>query len=366
MKITEIKVYQLQKKLTSTMQISRGGFSVRNHTIVEVHTDVGIIGLGEGVGNASYVKALLQGPIGEMALGLDPLDIENIREQLIDNQVYFERMGSAICAASAIEMACWDIKGKHEGVPVYELLGGLKKPELEAYASDVYWEEDPENMLERVYAIKDMGLKTIKAHIGYKGPKEDLIRVEALRKALGTTHNLMIDLNCGYTYDQALETIELWKPYNLTWLEEPVNPNLYQEMGKLREISYIPIAAGENEFLVHGFKTLFENKAVDIAMPDIGRAGGILETQKICELAQTYGVAASPHNYSSGVLLAATMHLMAATPHCNFLEYDASTNAVYHEFFIEPLEFVDGKVKVQNLPGLGVELKKEILETYAV
>lgn len=348
------------------MQISRGGFQERNHIIVQVCTNSGIYGLGEGVGNASYVKALLKGPIGEMSIGLNPLNINEIRTKLIDDQVYFERMGSAICAASAIEMACWDIIGKFENKPVYELLGGLKQKTLEAYASDVYWEEDPNKMLERVFAIKEMGLNTVKAHIGFKKPSEDIKRVEAIRKGLGNDHNMIIDLNCGYTPEQTLEAIELWAPFNLTWLEEPINPNLYHEMGKIKAQSTIPIAAGENEFLVHGFKTLFDNKAVDIAMPDIGRAGGILETQKICALAQEYNIAVSPHNYSSGVLLAATMQLMAATKNAKLLEYDASTNAVYHEFFTEPLQMDNGNITVQNLPGLGVELKQEILDKYAI
>lgn len=366
MKITEIKIFHLQKKLSSTMQISRGGFRVRNHIIVQVCTNSGIYGLGEGIGNASYIKALLEGPFREMAIGLNPLDIGEIRKKLIDDQVYFERMGSAICAASAIEMACWDILGKFERKPVYELLGGLKQPTLEAYASDVYWEADPNKMLERVYAIKNMGLNTIKAHIGYKKPSEDLKRVEAIRRALGPHHNMIIDLNCGYTPEQTLEAINLWGPSNLTWLEEPVNPNLYSEMSRIKALSDIPIAAGENEFLVHGFKTLFDNKAVDIAMPDIGRAGGILETQKICALAQEYDVAVSPHNYSSGVLLAATMQLMAATNNTKLLEYDASANAVYHEFFSEPLNFHNGNITVPNLPGLGIALKQDILDKYAI
>ena len=117
------------------MRISRGGFDFRNHTIVEVHTDEGITGLGEGVGNAHLVKAILEGQMGNLALGLDPFNIEKVRNTLIDSQVYFERMGSAICAASAIEMACWDIKGKAYGVPVYDLVGGKTRDKVKVYAN---------------------------------------------------------------------------------------------------------------------------------------------------------------------------------------------------------------------------------------
>ena len=99
------------------MHISRGGFNVRNHTLVEVRTDEGITGLGEGIGNAHLIKAILEGQMCDLAIGLDPFNIEMVRKTLIDSQVYFERKGSAICAASAIEMACWDIKGKALNVP---------------------------------------------------------------------------------------------------------------------------------------------------------------------------------------------------------------------------------------------------------
>ena len=109
------------------MQISRGGFAVRNHTLVRVHTDSGISGLGEGVGNAQLVKAILKEQICDLAIGQDPFNIEALRQKLLDSQVYFERQGSAICAASAIEMACWDIKGKALNMPLYKLLGGQTK-----------------------------------------------------------------------------------------------------------------------------------------------------------------------------------------------------------------------------------------------
>lgn len=366
MKITEIKVYLLQKKLSSSMCISRGGFQVRNHTIVEVKTDSGLTGLGEGVGNAGYIKSLLEGPIGQLAIGLDPFEIEKVRKKLLDDQVYFERMGSAICAASAIEMACWDIKGKALELPVYELMGGLYRDKLEPYASDVYWEEDPRKMIDRVNHINELGIKNIKAHIGYLDARQDLERVKVLRESLNENHKLMIDLNAGYSYTEALRASRLWEPYELTWLEEPLNPNLRERMGDLNQKSLVPIAAGENEFLIHGFKDLFDKKAVDIAMPDIARVGGLQETKNICGLAESYGITVSPHNYSSGILLAATMQLMASTPNCELLEYDASSNAVYHELFIDPLKFDNGLIKVQRLPGFGVELKKEIIEKYAV
>src|SRR3989338_6984144 len=146
MKITQVEVIVLKKNLTSAMRISRGGFKTRAHLLVRVHTDEGITGLGEAIGNTALIHGILTNYLVGQAIGLDPFNIEILREKLMDSHVYFERKGSALCAFSAIEMACWDIKGKALKVPVYQLLGGLYRDKIEAYASDIYWEEDPEVM----------------------------------------------------------------------------------------------------------------------------------------------------------------------------------------------------------------------------
>ena len=366
MKIKEIRIHLLQKKLTSSMRISRGGFDVRHHLIVEVVTDEGITGLGEGVGNAHLIRQILVGSMVEQALGLDPMNIEAVRDKLIDGHVYMEQKGSVICAASAIEMACWDIKGKALNVPVFQLLGGLYRDRIEAYASDIYWEEDPKKMGENASRVKSLGYRTIKAHLGCESPREETSRVQAMRDAIGPDIDLMIDLNGGYNRLEAFQAAKLWEPFKLHWLEEPVNPNQIDCLADLRSRISVPIAAGENEFRVHGFKQLFDNNAVDVAMPDIGRAGGIQETRNICALAESYGVLVSPHNYSSGVLLGATLQLMASVPNAHLLEIDTSDNAVYQELLIEPLQIEKGFVKVPEFPGLGVKLDEKVLKKYSV
>ena len=348
------------------MRISRGGFDIRNHAIVEVLTDKGVTGLGEGAGDARLIKQILEGSLVDQAIGLNPLNIESIRKRLIDSHVYFERKGSVICAASAIEMACWDIKGKAMQVPVFQLLGGLFRDKIEAYASDVYWEENPRDMADNASRILDLGFRRIKAHLGCEPPRIDLERVEALRNAVGPDVELMIDLNAGYTGMEASQAARLWEPLDIYWLEEPVRPDQVDVLADLRNRFSIPIAAGENEFRLQGFKDLFDKKAVDVAMPDIGRVGGIQETRNICALAEAFGIPVSPHNYSSGVLLAATTHLMASIPNAHLLEIDTSDNAIYHEFLVEPLQIEDGYAKVPETPGLGVELNEDILKKYSI
>lgn len=366
MKITEVRVHLLQKKLSSSMHISRGGFNVRTHCIVEVHTDAGITGLGEGIGDALLVKAAIESRMAGLALGKDPMNIENMRQALIDSQVYFELKGSALCAASAIEMACWDIKGKALQVPVYQLLGGLRHEQLETYVSDVYWEEDPIAMARNAERIRSMGFANIKAHLGCRPPREETARVRSLREAAGAEAKLMIDLNAGYSRLEAGEAARLWEPFQLFWLEEPLHPAQVGGLADLRRHAAMPLACGENEFRLAGFKSLFEANAVDVAMPDIGRAGGIQETKNISVLAEAYGITVSPHNFSSGILLAATIQLMASTPNAALLEYDSSDNAVYEDLLVEPLRIKNGIAAVPHHPGLGVHLPSEILKKYAL
>jgi L-alanine-DL-glutamate epimerase-like enolase superfamily enzyme len=366
MKIIKIQVYLLQKKLSSSMAISRGGFNVRSHAIVEVVTDQGVTGLGEGVGDTVLIKEIIESRLANRVIGLDPMNIEKMREALIDSQVYFELKGSVICAASAIEMACWDIKGKALGVPVYQLLGGLHHATLDTYASDVYWEESSLDMARNAERILALGFKNIKAHLGCRPPRDETQRVSALRAAVGDDAKLMIDLNAGYTRLAAAEASRLWEQFQLYWLEEPLHPAQLDAMADLRRQMAMPLACGENEFRLSGFKQLFDKHAVDVAMPDIGRAGGIQETKNISVLAEAYGITISPHNFSSGILLAATIQLMASTSNAALLEYDSSGNAVYQDLLVEPLEIKDGRVTVPHHPGLGVHLPTHILKQYAV
>lgn len=364
--ITHIEVYLLKKPLASSMHISRGGFQVRQHALVKVHTDAGITGIGEGIGNAPLIKSIIESSLGPEAVGLNPMNLEQLREAFYTRPVYFERKGSVVCAASAIEMACWDIKGKVLGVPCYELLGGLYRKSIPAYASDIYWEEDIQSMADHARRIQDLGFQTIKAHLGWESPEKDLPRVKAIREAVGAKVQLMIDLNAGYNLHEARRAAKLWGEFDLYWLEEPLAPDHVEALADLRHCIDIPIAAGENEFFAQGFHELFQKKAVDVAMPDLGRVGGILEAKNICAVAQAAGVPVSPHNFSSGVLLAATAHLMASTPNTTLLEVDTSGNAIYNDLVIEGVEFKNGYFHITDAPGLGVEIPEAVLETYAV
>lgn len=364
MKITDVQAYVLRKRLDRPLATSRSDGDVRSHLLVRVTTDAGFTGLGEGLGHSGVIKSIVDDLLGPRALGADPFDITALYRRLVEGDVLWDLKGSLLCAASAIEIACWDLKGKALGVPVWQLLGGRLHDRIEAYASDLFW-GPPEIMARDAARWVEQGFRAVKCHIGRLRPAEEAVRVRAMREAIGPGPGLMIDLNCGYDYDTAREAARRWAEHEIFWLEEPLSPYLVDALARLRTAIEIPIASGENEFTIHGFKPLFERGAVDYAMPDVGRAGGLAETQRICALAAAHGVAVSPHSFGSGVHLAATLHLMAATPNTKLLELDVAGMSVMHELFVEPLRVVDGHVLVPDNPGLGVELAAATLSAYA-
>jgi D-galactarolactone cycloisomerase len=361
MKITDVKVIILKKDLATSMRISRGGFKVRRHFIVQVVTDEGIYGLGEGVGNPQAMKALVETCMTPMILGMDPTEIETIKHKLLYDSVYFERAGSWICAFAAIETALWDIKGKKQNCPIYDLIGGKTSDSLEVYASDVYWYEDTKIVAKEIETILEKGIKNVKIHTGVLPPKEEHKRLKGIESVLSGVSKFMIDLNCAYTVEDAHLAARLFGEFKPYWLEEPVKIVYEDRLHEVKETSPVPISWGENVMNLEGFHYLLKNKAFDFAMPDIARVGGISTSLKILELLEKFHVTTSFHNFSSGVLLAATMQIMAARKKTNLLEFDSSTNAVIHEFFPEGLKLKDGKMQLPKGPGLGVELTNDVL-----
>lgn len=364
MKITGVKAHVLRKPLDRSLATARSEGTVRTHALVRVLTDAGHVGVGEGVGYSGVIGHVVEELLGPRVIGSDPFDVTSLYRRMVESDVLWDLKGSLLCAASAIEIACWDIKGKALGVPVYQLLGGRMRDRIEAYASDLFW-GPPEAMARDAARWVEQGFKTVKCHIGRLPPREETPRVRAIRRAIGDSAGFMIDLNCGYEFETALEAARRWSEHDILWLEEPIAPYHVETLGRLRRSIAIPIAAGENEFTIHGFKPLFDREAVDYAMPDVARAGGLAETQRICAVAAAYGIAVSPHSFGSGVHLAATLHLMAATPNTRLLEYDVARMSLMDELFVEPLRVEGGDVIVPDVPGLGVHLSDDLLSRYA-
>jgi D-galactarolactone cycloisomerase len=363
MRITEVRAVQVARPLDRPQRNAREGRSERTFTFVLVETDAGLTGLGDAFGDQALMPTVIERRLRPMALGLDPCDIGAVWRRLFASRAFWETGGSVLCGISAIEVACWDIRGQAEGVPVCDLLGGPKREWIDAYASDLHWEE-PERMADAAARFVEQGFRCVKTHVGAPGEWDrDLERVEAVRRAIGPDVGFMIDVNTAFEPEQALafgQSLLAFHPY---WFEEPVAPVDAAGHAWLRQRLPLKIATGENLYLTQGFEPLWTHKACDYVMPDILRCGGLEQTRQICREAVRHGVIPSPHNFSSGVGLAATLHLMAALPETEWLEFDPTGTAIYEELFVEPLVVERGRVRVPRSPGLGVRLTEEVLRS---
>lgn len=364
MKITDVSAIQLSLRLSRPQRNSRGSRLERRFTLVTVETDSGITGLGDAFGDQNLVVPIIERRVGPLAIGLDPMDVSALWNHLCCSRAFWEIGGSYHCAVSAVEVACWDIRGKAEGVPVCELLGGRIRDSVEAYASDLHWDE-PDRMAETAASYVERGFRFVKTHIGHPNEAEsDLARLAAIRSAVGRDVGLMIDINTAFDRPTALEQGRAFQSFNPYWYEEPLSPLDIEGHAMLRQELQMDIATGENLYSTHGFEPLLSAHGCDIVMPDILRCGGLDQTLKICGLARKAGIVVSLHNFSSGVGLAATLHLMSAVPETRLLEFDPTGTAVYEELFLEPPVVEHGNVSVPMTPGLGVRLTDEIIEKY--
>jgi L-alanine-DL-glutamate epimerase-like enolase superfamily enzyme len=361
MQITNVRSVQVARRLDRPQRNAREGRSERTFTFVLVETDAGLTGLGDAFGDPALMPTIIERRLRPMALGLDPCAIDAVWRRLFASRAFWETGGSVLCGISAIEVACWDIRGQAEGVRVCDLLGGAKREWIAAYASDLHWEE-PQRMADAAARFAEQGFGAVKTHLGAPGEGDrDLQRLDALRQAIGPDVGLMVDVNTVFEPAQALTFGEAIVPFRPYWFEEPVAPLDAAGHAWLRERLPLRIATGENLYLPQGFEPLWAHRACDYVMPDILRCGGLEQTRQICRQALNHGVIPSPHNFSSGVGLAATLHLMAALPETEWLEFDPTGTAIYEELFVEPLVVERGRVRVPEAPGLGVRLTEEVL-----
>jgi L-alanine-DL-glutamate epimerase-like enolase superfamily enzyme len=388
MKITEIECFVLLAPDMSTGSTS----SAQDSFIVLVRTDEGIAGIGESDVNPWIARACLEAPgthtmgrgLREMLIGADPLAIAPLWERLYVGSAMNGRRGAVIHTIGAIEMALWDIRGKFEGKPIFELLGGARQQAIVPYASlqptGSDWQEYRDSLAAWAERAKALGFSAVKAEVTMNGPyahdgmHEDYDKhtrvVEAVRKALGADITLMVDVQ--YMWPDAataLRTVRDWAEFDIFFLETPIWIDRLAEYARLHEQAPMRIAAGEWQATRFEFEELIERGKIDVAQPDIGRVGGFGEAMAVCDMAAEHGRLIVPHCWKTGISVTATAHLAFATPHCRFIEYlppDLCTSTLRKELATDGFEFRDGLIRKPTKPGLGAELNREALQRYRV
>lgn len=362
-----------------------GRISSFDSVLVCVETECGLKGWGEAkeeVGssaNCSGLVALINEKFGPMLIGEDPRQINRLYELMyngtrghyaIDHGHVFPMMGRrgvSISAISGIDIALWDLLGKHLETPVWQLLGGRKATRMPAYASGGW--ADAQNIGAQLKRYVDEGnFKAVKMRVGVidGDPAYSAERVRAARKALGPDIGLACDAHGTYTVAEAKRFCRLVEDCNLMWLEEPVTADDKRGMAEVRSSTAIPIAAGESEFTRFAFRDLAELRAVDVFQPDLAICGGISEAMRIGAIASAWNLKLAPHLWTGALAFAAGMHVAAASPAGWILEYSLGANPLLHELAHEQFVAKDGYIDIPDRPGLGITIREDFVDEYTV
>ncbi|QRY82238.1 mandelate racemase/muconate lactonizing enzyme family protein [Pseudomonas sp. PDNC002] len=344
--------------------------------IVRIHTDTGLVGIGETDSSPAVVKALIETPashetcqgLRQVLLGENPLEIDRLWKKMYRQTEYVGRRGAGIHAISALDIALWDIAGQHYGVPVHTLLGGKYRERIPAYGTFIPRATDAANR-DLVGSLLAQGLRSIKLGGGGFGenPERDKRLLRLVREAIGAEVQLQIDLVGRWgNAAHALAQCDALREFNLGWIEEPLPADDARGLAYLAEHAGIPVSGGEGLATRHEFRDFLERTRPAIVQPDITRCGGISEMRHIHELARQHGARLVPHGFSTGILLAATTHFLAVCEFGDLIEYSQSDSPLFRGLVKNLLPLVDGQVPVPDEPGLGIVLDEAMLERYRV
>lgn len=378
-KIIDVTVHVIKSKLDKPFAFSQGWVNERSATLIEIKTNKGIVGWGEafcqGLEPPEISAAVIENALKPILLEQCPLDIEVLWHKMYSTTRDYGRKGSVISAISAVDIALWDIAGKYYNEPIHQLLGGAFRNKIKPYATGFYrlkGKGEANRLAEEAISHYENGFDHMKVKLGF-GIEDDLKCMESIYSALKNKNvTLMIDTNHAYGRSEALLLGKQLEDYRLRWYEEPVVPEDINGYSELKSKLNIPIAGGENEHTLFGFKSLFENNAVDIAQPDIGSCGGITGAKQIINLAHSFGVEVNPHVWGSAIAQAASIQVIASIPLTHFsifarepiLEYDQSSHPFRRELLTSPIELVNGMINVPKGKGLGIDINLNTIKKY--
>lgn len=361
---------------------------VRGSLFVKIFTDQGIWGCGEGVDAVPGTYHLVK-MFGARLKGKSPLNVNRLFED-IRRSGFFQgaQSGMYIAVLSAVESALWDLAGKALGVPVYQLLGGKFRDKIRVYCDTALYQSNlptPKDFANSALEAKKMGFTAIKFDLDqFNDPNKydrynwtaspgELQRmvdqVAAAREAVGPMIDICIDMHGRYDAPTAQAIAKRLEPFNLMWLEEPIPAENAEAYKAITESTSTPICAGENHYLAHGFRRLLELNAVDIIMPDLQKAGGLGEGQRIANLANLYYVPFAPHMVASFLGAMASCHVCASVPNFLILEWQIyfHNNPMYKEIVTFEGEMIqNGFITLSEKPGIGVEINEEGMKKYAI
>lgn len=387
MKITDVKTWVVGNPPP--------GIGGRYFIFVRLTTDGGVHGYGEAY-NATFDPHLTARMIEDVAqrylVGHDPHDIETFFRRAYSSGFSQRPDISMMGCVSALEIACWDIIGKEAGRPVHKLIGGRVHETLRSYTylyptsgsaiveevedptRNVY--NDPELAAQYALDYVAQGFDAVKLdpagpYTAFDGHQPRRVDIDlsarmcaAIREAVGTRCDILFGTHGQFTPSGALRMARAIEPYDPLWFEEPVPPDMPEEMALVARGTSIPIATGERLTTKWEFARVIENRAASILQPDLGRSGGILETKKIAAMAEAHHIQIAPHCYCGPIVGAANIQLALTLPNFLILESLKQWDGFHAELLKKKIEWQDGHIIPSEEPGLGVELDETVCDAH--
>ena len=355
---------------------------------VKIFSNQDIVGHGEGVDATPGTYHLVK-RFGERLRGKSPLNIHRLFED-IRRAGFFQgaQSGMYIAVLTAVETALWDLAGKSLGLPVYQLLGGKFRDKIRVYMDTALYQSklpQPRDFAAAAREAVDMGYNAVKFDLdqandpnkydkyNWTASPAEIERMynqmAAAREEVGPNIDICADMHGRYDAITGEKVAKILEPLNMMWLEEPIPAENTDAYRKITESTSTPICAGENHYLAHGFRPLLETGAVDIIMPDLQKAGGLGEGQRIANLSNLYYVPFAPHMVASFLGAMAACHVCASVPNFMILEWQIyfHKNPMFKEIvhFDGPMT-ENGFIPLSEKPGIGVEINEEGMRKYAV
>jgi len=387
MKITNIQSHVLQYDLPEELGYSQQFYAKRTAHLVEVSTDEGITGWGECFGPGAIAvanKGIVEGVIAPMILGMDPMDRDVIWHKVYNLMRDHGQKGMPMQSLSGVDIALWDIAGKVTGQPIHRLIGGAHRTQVRAYGYGMMLKRESvadhvARFTDEAAAILDMGFTATKMKTGL-GPKDDVKLCAAVAKGVAGRGQFMVDANHCYTTSDAFYVGRALEELDAYWFEEPVAPEDLDGYRELRAGLKVNISGGEAEFGRWGWRSILENRGLDIAQPEVCALGGITEYLRVLALCHAHFTPVINHVWGSAIAVATNLQLLAAMPPLPgglhpwepMLEFDTTHNSFRDNLLKEPLNIQaqvaqnNGYVAIPDGPGLGVEPDRDFIDHYRI
>ena len=361
MKITHVTTRALRTPADNPLVVGLPApTDTREFVTLELGTDQGAVGLGLTFFGGALTPALKTAvdELARLTIGEDPTQVEAITAKLRRAAGSSGPGGIFTLALSAIDIACWDLKGKAMGQSVCAMLGGLRD-RVGTYASGALMRPHPIDYLAKAGPrLRDMGFRQMKMQCGSEPTVAASVeRVRVMRESIGPDIDLMCDINQLWSVNQAIEVGRRIEPYHLFWLEDPTTHDDYPGMARIADALTTPIAAGEYHYGIVPFRHLLEHRSIDIVMIDLLRAGGITQWMKIAGMAEAFNLPVVSH-----LVPEIHVHLVAAIPNGLTVEYMPWTLNLYEQ--TPPIE--GGQLVVPKKPGLGLTFDQAAMKRFQV